>query len=173
MSSRIQIVLLRHGVAEDHSDTGLDADRKLTDEGRSIIRREAEFLLNRGISFDAILTSPYPRAYETAEILAAYFSLSPLVRVDNRMTPGFDMGQLIEIVTENPSGRSLLFVGHNPDLSEIVNRFCGAQVNLKKGGIAILEVYSTTPGGSILKCLLTPAIMGVKRLPFTEISEEN
>ena len=67
----MEIYLLRHGIAEDRSTTGRDPDRRLTDEGRAKLRRVLERAHQAGVRPSLILSSPYRRALETAEIMAA------------------------------------------------------------------------------------------------------
>ena len=66
----MEIYLLRHGIAEDRSSTGRDSDRRLTDEGRAKLRRVLERVHQAGVRPSLILSSPYKRALETAEIAA-------------------------------------------------------------------------------------------------------
>jgi phosphohistidine phosphatase len=77
----MDIFLLRHGIAhalgEDGSKT--DADRTLTDEGRSKVRAVARALRAMDVRFDAIASSPLPRAAETAEIIAESLKLRHLL----------------------------------------------------------------------------------------------
>ena len=66
----VELYLLRHGIAKDRSASGRDADRRLTDEGRTKLRRVLERAHAAGVVPSLILSSPYRRALETAEIAA-------------------------------------------------------------------------------------------------------
>ena len=164
LQRRLQIGLLRHGIAEDQSESGHDSDRRLTAEGRITFQREAELLANRGVTFDLIATSPYPRAAETAAIMEKCLTAPPHFFADKRLKPGCQLHSLIEIVIENPEVNSMLFVGHNPDLSVMTAQLCGAKVEMKKGGMALLDIWRLEPGGGTLKWFVTPSILGAKKL---------
>ncbi len=58
-----------------HPITGSDSERPLTDKGRKKMRQIAKALRHLGVEFDLILSSPYVRACETAEILADVFKM--------------------------------------------------------------------------------------------------
>ena len=68
----MNLYLLRHGIAVDPSKPGIarDAERPLLPKGKRRLRQIAEAMGALGISFDVILSSPYERAKQTAEIVA-------------------------------------------------------------------------------------------------------
>src|SRR5262249_52836822 len=68
---RVTLFLLRHAIAEDERPGGTDRDRRLPPRGRTRMRRAAPGLRRLTGELDAIYTSPYPRAAETAAIVAA------------------------------------------------------------------------------------------------------
>jgi phosphohistidine phosphatase len=63
----VQIYLLRHGIAEN---TTPDSERALTPEGREKLRRVLARARAADVALSLILSSPYRRAIETAEIAA-------------------------------------------------------------------------------------------------------
>src|SRR5262249_20580449 len=62
------LYVLRHAQAEDKSEQGGDEARRLTPRGRDKMRSAAAGLRALRLRFDAIVTSPFARAAETAEI---------------------------------------------------------------------------------------------------------
>ncbi len=95
-----------------------------------------------GAEIDACLTSPKVRALETARIACTALDIEPEVAEELRGGP-FDSVALT-------AGRgNVLLVGHEPDFSGEVARLTGANVKLKKGGLAIVD-------GSTLVALLRP-----------------
>jgi phosphohistidine phosphatase len=144
--------LLRHGEAADGSP---DADRPLTDEGQAQSRAAGAALRVLGVNIDACLTSPKVRAADTAKLACAELDgLTP--QAEPRLAGGpFDGNALAEGL-----GDDVMLVGHDPDFSMAIHRLTGAQVRLKKGGLAGVERGE-------LKVLLRPrelrAIAGRKR----------
>ena len=135
------IYLLRHGDAEDGD--GDDAARRLTAKGERQARAAGAALGALGIELDACLTSPRVRAAETARIACEPLGLTPET-ASELSGGGFDAPALT-------AGRGdVLLVGHEPDFSAEVARLTGANIKMKKGGLAIVD-------GSTLLALLRPA----------------
>jgi phosphohistidine phosphatase len=135
------IYLLRHGEAEDLGSEG-DAARRLTEKGERQARDVGRALVALGAGVEACLASPKVRAAETARI--ACEALGVEVEVTEALRGGaFDALDLA-------AGRGdVLLVGHEPDFSAEVGRLTGANVALKKGGIAVVD-------GSTLVALWRP-----------------
>ena len=125
------IWLLRHGEAEDGSP---DAERPLTEKGERQSRAAGTALRKLGIEIDACLSSPKVRAAETARL-----TCGQLEGVEPQMEPKlaggpFDAESLVAGLGEN-----VLLVGHDPDFSMAIHKMTGAQVRLKKGGLAAVQ----------------------------------
>jgi phosphohistidine phosphatase len=121
------IWLLRHGEAEDGSP---DAERKLTEKGERQSRAAGLALKKLGVVPDACLASPRVRAADTAKL--ACEPLGVEVQIDETLAGGpFDPHELVAGL-----GEEVLLVGHDPDFSLAIHRLTGAQVRLKKGGLA-------------------------------------
>lgn len=134
------IYLLRHGDAED--GTGADAARKLTPKGERQAEAAGRALTGMGAEIDACLASPKVRALETARLACAALDLEPKVAEELRG------GRFDSLALAAGRGDTLL-VGHEPDFSGEIGRLTGANVKLKKGGLAIVD-------GGTLMALLRP-----------------
>lgn len=134
------IYLLRHGDAEE--GLGDDAARRLTPKGERQAEAAGRALAALAAKPDACLTSPKVRAADTAKLACSVLELEPEVTEELRGGP-FDSTTLAV-------GRGdVLLVGHEPDFSGEVARLTGANVKLRKGGLAIVD-------GSALVALLRP-----------------
>ena len=119
--------LLRHGDAADGSP---DSERPLTEEGREQARVAGAALKALGVELDACLTSPKVRAADTARLACAELGVEP--HLEPKLAGGpFDAEALAAGL-----GDEVLLVGHDPDFSTAVHDLTGAQVRLKKGGLA-------------------------------------
>ena len=138
------IWLLRHAEAADGSP---DSERELTKKGETQARNAGLALKRLGIEPEICFASPKVRAADTARIacepLGVDYTLEP------RLAGGpFDPEALAAGLEE------VLLVGHDPDFSMAVHSATGAQVRLKKGGLAGLEKGE-------LKVLLRPSDLEV------------
>ena len=132
--------LLRHGEAEEGSP---DSERPLTEKGKRQARDAGIALAKIGVKLDACLTSPKVRAYETARLACEALGVEP--KHEPKLAGGpFDAEQLAAGLGE------VLLVGHDPDFSMAVHAMTGAQVRLKKGGLAGVDTGE-------VKVLLRPA----------------
>ena len=133
--------LLRHGDAEDGTP---DAERELTDKGRAQSRAAGAALRALGVRLDACLTSPKLRASQTAELACEVLDVEP------QLEPKLSGGPFDAEALSAGLGDEVLLVGHDPDFSMAVHSLTGAQVRMKKGGLAGIEKGE-------LKVLLRPA----------------
>jgi len=132
----MELYLLRHGIAEDRSTSGEDAHRVLTEAGIKQITHTALVMQTLNITLDAIVTSPFYRTRQTADLVGHNYQLTPIV--DNRVAPGFDDKNLIHI-TQQLQKNHLLFVGHEPDLSWIVWTLIGQRINVPRASLIRLD----------------------------------
>jgi phosphohistidine phosphatase len=123
--------LLRHGDAADGSP---DAERPLTDKGREQARVVGAALRELGVKVDACLTSPKVRAAETAQI-----ACEQLGDVEPQLEPKLAGGPFDAEALAAGLGDNVLLVGHDPDFSAAIHSLTGAQVRMKKGGLAGLD----------------------------------
>jgi len=122
--------LLRHGDAADGSP---DAERPLTKKGERQSRAAGRALKRLGVEVDACLTSPKVRAADTAKLACEALGIDP--QHEPKLAGGpFDAEALAAGLGDN-----VLLVGHDPDFSMAVHGLTGAQVRMKKGGLAAVE----------------------------------
>jgi phosphohistidine phosphatase len=135
------IWLLRHGDAAEGSP---DAERPLTEKGEQQAGAAGRALKTLGVKPAACLTSPKVRAVDTARIACEELGVEP--QLEPKLAGGpFDPEALAAGL-----GDDVLLVGHDPDFSMAVHSLTGAQVRMKKGGLAGIEKGE-------LKVLLRPA----------------
>jgi phosphohistidine phosphatase len=158
------LYLLRHAIAVERGTPGYrrDRDRPLTLEGEKKMRRIARGLQALELSFDVILSSPFVRAKQTAEIVAARFQAEDRLAFTDALAVGGDHQVLIrELQDRYAQARSLLLVGHEPSLSILISTLLGGDsslfVVLKKGGVCKLSIDSLKYGRcATLEWLLAP-----------------
>jgi phosphohistidine phosphatase len=167
----MNLYLLRHGLAVERGTSGYarDSDRVLTPKGERRLWQTAEALEALEISFDVIISSPYARARQTAEIVAEAFKAQKRLQFSDTLTPNGDFKELVELLNHlKPRPEDVLLVGHEPQMSGFISLLVGGDgrcsIAMKKGGVCKLEVQSLKAGRcATLEWLLTPrqmALMG-------------
>jgi phosphohistidine phosphatase len=162
----MRLILVRHGIAVDRDDAGCpadDAERWLTDAGREKARRAARGLRRLDPRPGVLLSSPYLRAVETAELFARALDVPcEAIRRTAALLPGAEPGAFLGELAGLEADEVLAF-GHAPNLDRIVAAALGARTprtELGKAGAACLEL---PPGEArplgVLRWLLTPALL--------------
>ncbi len=168
----MEIYLLRHGEAVQLGASGeaADFDRPLTPEGKRVVRCVARAMRAMQLQFDSILTSPFVRAQQTAEIVAKTLKAQRIVVVANELgsTPAQTTHRaLINRIRQlKPPPASVLVVGHEPYLSRLaavlLSGDAATAIELKKAGLCKLSLESLRYGRCArLEWLLTPAQMAL------------
>ena len=147
----MKLYLLRHGKADWPNWDRPDDERPLTEEGKKEVAAVAKLLSRLEIT-PVILTSPLPRASQTAEIAGRY--LKAEVRAEALLRPGFDATHLRKIF-KNFSGKSLMVVGHEPDFTRTIFQLTGGNTKMSKAGVALIEL-ETGPMKGVLRWLVPP-----------------
>ena len=117
--SGMRIYLVRHGDAVPEEDAGSDRDRWLSEKGREHARVLGRLLREQRVEPDVILSSPLPRAVQTAELLVAAFETEIPVEVIPELAPDGAVRDLVAMVRQLPAEATLVLVGHEPSLSAI------------------------------------------------------
>ncbi len=154
----MQLYFLRHGAADwPDWDPAQDHLRPLTREGVRKIKAEAKAMAAWGVTFDAVLSSPYTRAWQTADIVAETLGLEAVE--EPRLAPGFNFDRLGEIVRQRPAAAALLLVGHEPTLSLTISQLIGGgRLVMKKGALARVDVITPEPLSGQLIWLVSPRL---------------
>jgi phosphohistidine phosphatase len=163
MAESHELYLVRHGVAEERGDAWPDdSKRPLTSDGMTRMRKAARGLVRLGVSFDVILTSPFVRARQTAEILVGAFDPKPpLVTIDS-LVPEGGYAAIVADLAKQARRTRIALVGHEPGIGELAARLIGSRhpIELKKGAVCRIDVDDLPPGGpGDLRWLLTPKIL--------------
>ena len=164
----MNLYLLRHGIAVEPGTPGFesDADRPLIPEGERKVEKIADAMEALELSFDWILSSPYVRARQTAEIVAKALDLRKKLEFSETLTPSGSMRKLIDILNERRLEHVLL-VGHEPFMSELISLLTAGEAGamhaiMKKGGLCKLGTENLRHGRcAALEWLLTPKQMSL------------
>jgi len=163
----MNLYLLRHGIAAEPEMAGYepDSERSLTAKGEARLLVAAQAMEALDLSFDLILSSPFRRAKQTAELIAKCFKRRKKLAFSDDLTPGGNPRLLIQQLNEvRPEPENILLVGHEPYLGRLVALLAAGNTSLdvdfKKGGLCKLETEFLLYGRCAkLVWLITPRQM--------------
>ena len=153
-----ELLLWRHGIAEDRHPDCPDQERALTAEGRQRTAAVAAELCRLQLRCDRLLSSPLRRALQTAEIGVAA-GLAPDVAQEDCLAPDGDPRPLLQAGT----WRRLGLVGHEPDLGKLASGLLGVPagtISVRKAGIVLLRLGEN---GASLEALIGPRLLRLLR----------
>ncbi len=123
------------------------------------MEKVADFLELLDVAIDHMVTSPLPRARQTAEIVADRFKWK--LKKDALLEPGFDRAGLKRLLHKY-DGAAIMLVGHEPDFTSVIHVLTGAALKLSKAGLALVEVDVAGMKGQLL-WLFPPKIAKARR----------
>ena len=151
-----QLILIRHGIAEERTPEGDDFYRKLTEAGveelTAFLPDIAPLLTESGNL--KIWTSPLVRARQTAELVAEATAVE-VIQPQAFLATG-DYIAFMEALKQEDDGFTLALVGHEPYMSSWTKELIGAAIPFKKGAVALFTVDLTAEPIGNLEWLLAP-----------------
>jgi phosphohistidine phosphatase len=146
----MQLYLIRHGIAVDRDDPRCppDTERPLTPKGIKRSRAAALGLRALEVKPNAVLTSPWLRALQTAEIFCAAlrYPAKKIIRTDALKGTSAPSDLLREL--QSMKAKVVLCFGHEPQLHLVIGhvlRTSAKITELKKAGVALLEIERAAP----------------------------
>ena len=153
-----ELLLWRHGLAEERHPDRPDGERALTAKGIRRTAAVAGALHRLQLDCDRLLSSPLRRAVQTAELGVAAGLAAGFDRTE-ALAPGADPMPLLQ----PGSWRRLGLVGHEPDLGALASRLLGLPVgaiSLRKAGIVLIRLEEA---GARLEALIGPRLLRLRR----------
>ncbi|MEP7134107.1 MAG: phosphohistidine phosphatase SixA [Chloroflexota bacterium] len=162
----MKIYLIRHSNAVDPGTPGYEDDstRPLTEKGRDKMKDIASALKTLGVEPDLIVSSPYVRAQQTAEILAKVLKYKKELAFSDVLVPMGNADNIIGEINEKYTVDELMLVGHEPCFSTLISTLTAGNpdlaINIKNGGVCCLSSDDLhTERKAVLEWLLTPKIL--------------
>ena len=158
----MEIYILRHGIAEDAPAGQPDAERALTSDGRKKLRSVLRAAASAGVAPSLILTSPFKRALQTAQLAAEILEYKGELLRTKALEPSSAPKSVWEEIRVHKDEAQILLAGHEPLFSRLTAYLLGSpnlQVDFKKGAICCIELdrFPAEPHG-VLRWMLTPKL---------------
>ena len=156
------LLLIRHAHAGDRDPQQWpdDRDRPLTDKGRKTQRRVSRTLGEMELVPTYVLTSPWLRAAQTAEVLVAELKLPPATPTENlARTP--ELSRLADDIGEPGNNAIVALVGHSPWIEELASVLLtdsatGIRIDYPKSGVMGIDLERPAAGAGELRFFLRP-----------------
>jgi phosphohistidine phosphatase len=160
------LLLIRHANAgqRDPSQWPDDTQRPLTDKGRKVARDVGRFLRKHDLQPSLVLTSPWLRALETAEITGEAARLTePPVQCDALATDP-DLIRLTDYMGDRPPDSIVAMVGHSPWMEDLGALLLGGsatsvRIDFPKSGVLGIDLSELAPGAGELRFLVRPKMV--------------
>jgi len=138
------LYLLRHAKSSWADESMRDFDRPLASRGREACAIIGEYIKENRIDFDLVLVSSALRTRQTIELVKQHAEFRGEVRYDDRIYEA-SVSQLLELVGETSDDReSVLLVGHNPGIEELLALFTGEREQVTTANFAKINFTATS-----------------------------
>ncbi len=157
----MEIYLLRHAIAENARPGLPDPERALTPEGKEKLSRVLRRARAAGVRPDAILSSPFKRALETAAMAAELLGFTGVIERTGELEPNASPYDAWEAIRAGHRDGAVLLASHEPLMSSLAAFLLNSPalvVDMKKA--ALVRVDCERPGPrphGELKWMITPA----------------
>jgi phosphohistidine phosphatase len=142
---------MRHASAgQAQANPVQDNKRPLDKKGIEQCRHVGRLLRALEVQVDAIISSPLPRATETAALVGKQIGYRSQLLLDPALGPGASYQGFRRLLRRHAKQEAIMVVGHNPSLSEflsllVTNGAFDRVVDMSKGSVARLEYEGQQP----------------------------
>ena len=165
----MKLLVIRHAIAEYEGSMTPDPKRALSSKGKKIFHRLCKQIQFLDLKYDLLLTSPFLRSKQTADIFSMYFSAAATQESKN-LKPSADTESFL-IYLSATGLNSVAIIGHQPFLNQLISLCLSSDTRefliLKRGAMAFLEFpLIVKKHSAILKSLLDPQYL-IKKETFS------
>jgi phosphohistidine phosphatase len=160
------LLLNRHANAgqRDPAQWPDDRDRPLTDKGREVQADVSRWLRKRDLTPTLVLTSPWTRAAQTAQILAEVARVAQPPVPCEPLADDPDLIRLQEHVGEQPDNAIVAMVGHSPWMEELAaillsGSASSLRLDFPKSGVMGIELDRIEQGAGELRLFVRPKLV--------------
>src|SRR5262245_20816846 len=158
------LLLVRHAHAGDRDPSQWpdDTQRPITDKGRKAQARVVKALGDMGLVPELVLTSPWLRAAQTAELIQEGLSLATPPVPCLALAADPELGALDKALGPPRGDKAVgALVGHSPWIEELVGLLLtgaahGLAVDFPKSGVMAIEAERIGPRAGRLRFFLRP-----------------
>ncbi len=159
-----ELLIMRHAKSSWDLPYSTDFDRPLSKRGQKAAPRMGEFLAERDLLPDLIVSSPAARAKETAELFIEAADYDGEIEFESGIYHAY-ADDLVTVVQSLPDEMDrVMLVGHNPGFETLVEQLCGGAVRMPTAAIAYIWLSAASwreveAGTGELQWLVTPKLL--------------
>ncbi len=156
------LYFLRHASAGEHlANPKKDEKRALDKEGIEQCGYIGRALATLDVQVDAIVSSPLKRCTQTASLVGNELGYEGKLQIEAGLRPEAGLADFRKLLEKYSRQEAIMVVGHNPNLSQFLGSVisdagCEASVELKKGGVAKVEMRRTA---GMMQWCVTPKVL--------------
>ena len=158
----MELFFLRHAEAEDNAAS--DRARELTSTGRAQARAVGDFCRRQAIRPGLIVTSPYRRTVQTAELVAAALGGCP-VEEASFLASGMNPHTALTELRAYQKFDRVMIVGHQPDFGQLAAALLGLMspenMPVGKASLLCIEISRLGARGGSLNFFLPVELAAV------------
>ena len=159
----MELYLFRHGAAEQPEPGQPDSERSLTAEGEKTLRTVLKTAMRAGAAPSLILTSPYKRAMQTAQIAADVLNYRGDLLQTNALLPSSTPAAVWQEIRVHRDEGRFLAAGHDPLFTKLAGYLLGfpsLRIDFKKGALLRIDFdkFPPEPHGTLI-WMLEPALV--------------
>ncbi len=159
----MELYLLRHGIAEEAAAGKPDSERALTSEGKRRLGLVLKRASRANVSPSLILTSPYKRAVQTAQLVVEILKYEGELVQSDALLPSAKPEGVWDEIRPHQRESQLLLAGHDPLFSHLAGYllgFPGLRIDFRKGALLRIDFdrYGPQPQGT-LRWFLVPKLV--------------
>ena len=147
----MNIALMRHGPAEPERAGSPDEKRRLTGAGQHRIALQAVALRMCGFGFTRIMSSPFTRCVETAEIIGDELDLG--VETERLLALNASPDDFLEVISRLDASERPLIIAHQPEVEALIHLWTGASVFFEPGAFVMCEVTPSRRTARLLEVM--------------------
>ena len=131
-----KLLLLRHAKSSWDDASLADFDRPLNGRGRRAAPLMGDFMREKQLRPDLVISSPAARARETVALVLEAARLETELRYDERIYEA-TVGRLLEVISEiGDDKQEVMLVGHNPGFENLLERLTGESLRVPTAALA-------------------------------------
>ena len=155
----MEVYLFRHGIAEDAKPGSPDANRALTEEGKKKVAEVVKAARRAGTEPSLIISSPWLRAVETAQLAVEGFDFKGEVVRTERLVPHGSPEKVWDELRDYRDESAILLAGHEPLLGRLAAYLLSSpalRIEMKKAAMVRIDIetFGAAPHG-ILRWMFT------------------